>query len=507
MAGLLSPDAVAGLQWALSADALTYCTLGVCLGMIVGVIPGVGVLASVALLMPLTFHLDHITAIAMLAGIYYGSAYGGSTASILLNLPGTESTAITALDGYPMAKKGKAGVALFVTTIASFVGSVIGIVLLAGFAFPIAALALKFGSQEYFALMVLGLVAASMVSAATRMKSLVTIVLGVSIGLIGIDINSGVARHTFGIPSLYDGVSIVAVALGIFGLTELIRSAGQREEKEITEKISFRNMLPTRMEMRQSWPAILRGSGIGSFFGALPGTGGAIASFVSYAVERRINRKPEKFGYGAIEGISGPEAANNAAVQTSFIPTLTLGIPGNPVMALILGVLMVHGIAPGPQFLETNTEMFWGLVASFVIGNLILLILNIPLIGIWTRILTIPYSILYPSIIGFLCIGVYSVSYAPAELYLLAGLGLVGHFMMVLGFPIPPLLIGIVLGPMIEENFRRSMLLQGGDVMGFFGKPFSAAILLLCIAIVVALPLADLRARRRDRKARANAKS
>lgn len=468
-----------GAGWALAPTTMLYCTIGVSLGMIVGVLPGVGIMATIALLMPFTFHLEPMLGIAMLAGIYYGAAYGGSTASILLNMPGTAQTAVTCLDGYPMARQGRAGVALFMTTIASFVGSVVGIAILVSLAFPLARFALRIGPQEYFAIMLLGLVMASVMTAGgSVLKSLAMTVAGIVIGLVGVDVTSGVARFTYGNVHFFDGLQIVAIALGLFGLAELMRNAGNPSPRRFDAgDLSFRAMLPTRDDWRRAGPAMARGSGIGAFFGALPGTGGLIGSFISYAVERRVSKQPERFGKGAIEGISAPESANNAAIQTAFIPTLTLGIPGDAVMALMLGVLIIHGITPGPQMISNDPAMFWGLIVTFLFGNVVLLILNIPLIGLWVRILAIPYSILFPAIIGFLCIGVYSVNYAVHDLYVLVAFGIAGYALHLLRFPIAPVLLGLVLGPMMEENFRRAMILQRGDPIGFLRQPMSATLL------------------------------
>lgn len=487
MVEFLDPAVLDGISRAFSLEAVMYCTLGVTLGMFVGVLPGIGILPTIALLIPFTFYLEPMTGIAMLAGIYYGAAYGGSTASILLNMPGTANTAVTCLDGYPMAQQGRSGVALFITTIASFVGSILGIVILAAFAFPLAELALRFGSQEYFALMVLGLVAASLMSSTTPSKSLAMVVFGLVLGIVGIDVTSGVPRFTFGIIQFYDGISLIAIALGLFGLSELIRNSNAPQTVNVTaQDIKIRSMIPTADDWKRSIPAMLRGTGVGSVFGPLPGTGSTIAAFVSYALERRVNARPERFGKGAIEGISGPEAANNAAIQTAFIPTLTLGIPGDAVMALMIGVLMIHGIAPGPQLMTNDPGMFWGLIATFLFGNVVLLFLNIPLIGLWVRILSIPYSILFPAVMGFLCIGVYSVSYSVIDLYVLLALGIAGYFLIYCGFPIAPILLGLILGPMLEENFRRALLVQRGDFMGFFYRPISGTLLILTAVILIA---------------------
>lgn len=502
MVDFLAPGMAEGLARALSPATMLYCTIGVSLGMLVGVLPGVGILATIALLMPLTFHLDPMTGIAMLAGIYYGAAYGGSTASILLNLPGTANTAVTCLDGYPMSRQGRSGIALFITTIASFVGSIIGIAMLAAFAFPLAKVATSFASQEYFALMALGLVAASLMSSGTPLKSLAMVVFGLMIGMVGTDITSGQSRYTFGYIQLTDGLSLVGIALGLFGLAELMRNAGQMANSRVVPTdITFRSMLPTSHDWRRAWPAMLRGTGIGALLGALPGTGGTIASFISYATERRISKTPERFGKGAIEGVSGPESANNAAIQTAFIPTLTLGIPGDAIMALMLGVLMIHGITPGPQFIAEQPGMFWGLIISFVFGNLILLLLNIPLISLWVRILSIPYSLLFPAIIAFLCIGVYSVNYAVIDLFVLCGFGVIGYVLHILRFPIAPMLLGLILGPLMEENFRRSMLLQRGDPFGFFYRPISATVLAITALLLLCMLYSEMRKRSLTRSA------
>ncbi|GGF79332.1 hypothetical protein GCM10011402_34980 [Paracoccus acridae] len=474
-----------GLSVALSMKGLFYCGLGVLLGTVVGVLPGLGTMATLAMLMPITYHIDPNFAVIMLAGIYYGAAYGGSTASILLNLPGTVTSVVTTLDGYPMAQQGKAGLALFITAIASFVGSMIGAVLLAVLTVPLANIAMKFGPQEYTALMVFGLVAASMLSTGRPLKSLIIVFVGMLLGLVGIDMNSGTSRYTFNLPELFDGLSLVAIALGLFGLPEIITTArGGPEGKVTEERITLRSMLPSRAEWRESaWP-MLRGTGIGSFFGALPGTGGMIATFISYAVEKRISRTPEKFGHGAIAGVASPEAANNAAVQTAFIPTMSLGIPGDAVMAMMLGVLMVHGVIPGPQVITEHPDLFWGLVASFVVGNILLVGLNIPLVGLWVRLLKVPYHLLYPIMIAFVCVGIYSVRSSVLDIYILLGAGIVGIVLKLLRFELATLLLGFVLGPMIEENFRRTMTVTNGDFSSFLDRPIAAVFVFGTLAIV-----------------------
>ncbi|MFA3919474.1 tripartite tricarboxylate transporter permease [Ruegeria hyattellae] len=476
---------ILGFSVALSWTALYYCLVGVTLGTLVGVLPGVGTLAAVALLMPLTFELEPTIALIMLAGIYYGAAYGGSTASILLNLPGTANTAVSAFEGYPMAKSGRAGVALFMTTIASFAGSIFGLIILMFFAPQLAKVALKFGSPEYFSLMVLGLLAASLLSAKSPSKALSMVVFGLLIGSVGTDPNSGFIRFSFGVPSLFEGFSLVAVVLGLFGMHEVISNAGHMRSASINSKdITLRSLMPTRQDWKDSFKPMARGGGLGAFFGALPGTGGAVATFVSYATERKLAKNPERFGNGAIEGLVGPETSNNAAIQTAFIPTLTLGIPGDVVMALILATLIIHGIQPGPAMIPQNPALFWGLAASFFVGNIMLLVLNIPMIGVWVRLLTIPYKYLFPTIIVFVCIGVYSINSSTFDVWLVAGFSLLGYFMVKFGFEPAPVLLGMILGPMLEEHLRRSMLISRGDPMVFIDRPISAIFLILTLSLI-----------------------
>jgi TctA family transporter len=475
-----------GLGVALSLQGLFFCFVGVSLGTLVGVLPGLGPMASIAMLLPLTYHVSPTFALIMLAGIYYGAAYGGRITSILLNLAGEASSAVTLLDGYPMARQGRAGVALFITAIASFAGGVVGMVLLMLFSQPLAELAIRFSAQEYFSLMLLGLVAAALLAGEAPFRALAMVVFGLVLGLVGIDLNSGTARFTFGVPALYDGLSLVAIAVGLFGLPEVMASAGSKDQaRPVPGTITMRSLMPTRADWKQAAMPMVRGSAIGSFFGALPGTGGVTASFMSYAVEKRVAKDPSRFGKGAIEGVASPEAANNAAVQTSFIPTLSLGIPGDPVMALMLGVMMVHNILPGPNFIAGQPELFWGLVMSFVIGNIMLVILNVPMIGLWVRLLLVPYRVLFPIIIALVCIGVYSVMNQVIDLFVLIGFGLLGYVLKLLRFQAAPLLLGLVLGPMLEENFRRAMVIAGGDFSSFFTRPLSAAFL-VCIALVLA---------------------
>ena len=485
-----------GLSVAISPQTLLYCFLGVTLGMLVGVLPGIGPLAAIAMLLPLSYHLEPTAALVMLAGVHYGSQYGGSTASILLNLPGSPSAAVVCLDGYPMAQKGRAGAALVMTAIASFFGSFCGVLLLALVAPTIAIFAVKFGAAEYFALMVLGLLAAAMLARGSPLRATAMVILGLLLGMTGTDVMSGQYRFIYGTFALADGFSLVAVAMGLFGVSEVIANAGRASDSTLQEAdLSWRALMPTKAELRASWKPMLRGTGVGAGLGALPGAGPTIASFMAYAVEKRVAKDPSRFGTGAIEGVTAPESANNAASLTAFAPTLTLGIPGDAVMALVLGALMIHGITPGPQLIAEHPSIFWGLIMSFLFGNLLLLVLNIPLVGIWVRILTIPYRVLYPCILVFLCIGVYSANNSVFDVFLVMIFGLIGYAMQLLRFEPAPLLLGFVLGPLLEENLRRALILSRGDLMVFLEKPFSAAFLLIALVIVCRMAWLEVRQR------------
>ena len=450
-----------------------------------GVLPGIGPLAAISLLLPITYYIDATSAIVMLAGVYYGAEYGGSTASILLNLPGTTANAVTCLDGHPMAKQGRAGVALFMTTIASLVGGIVGVTALVLFSHAIVEMAMQFGPAEYFALMVLGLIAASTLASGSPAKGMAMVVLGLLLGTVGTDINSGIARFDFDIPKLMDGISLVVIAMGLFGISEIVNSISVKRDAKVTQKITMRSMMPTRQDVKASIMPMTRGAGLGGFFGALPGTGAAISAFIAYAVEKKIAKDPTRFGKGAIEGITAPEAANNAAAQSAFIPTLTLGIPGSATMAIMLGALIIHGIEPGPLLMSEQPALFWGLVVSFFIGNIMLLVLNIPLIGLWVSILNIPYRLLYPAILVFIVIGVYSVSNSPFDIFLVALVGVLGVVLSALRFQAAPLLLGFVLGPLMEENLRRALLISRGDLMVFVERPISFWLLMFSVAIVL----------------------
>ena len=475
-----------GLETALTLNNLFYCFLGVFLGTLIGVIPGIGVLSAISMLFPITFYLEPTTALIMLAGIWYGTSYGGNTASILLNIPGTPANAVTCLDGYPMARQGRGGVALLMTTVASFVGGSIGIILLMLFSPIIAGYALSFGSADYFSLMVLGLVAASTISDGSASKGLAMVVLGIMFGTVGADIYTGTARFSFGVLELTDKISLIALAMGVFGVSEVIASVRKINVGDIDpESVKLRAMKPTKDDVRRSWFPMLRGSSIGAFFGTLPGTGPSVAAFMAYAMEKRVSKNPERFGKGAIEGIMAPESANNSADQTSFIPTLSLGIPGSPTMALMLGALMIHGIAPGPTLMADQPALFWGLIMSFWIGNLMLVILNVPLIGVWVRLLMIPYHLLFPAVLMFICIGTYSVNNSAFEVWLVVMFGFVGYLMRIFNFPAAPLLLGLVLGPLMEEHVRRAMLMSRGEFSTFIERPISASVLAITALLLV----------------------
>lgn len=495
------PNIALGLSTALSFHNLLYCFIGVFLGTFVGVIPGIGAISAISILFPITFYLDPTTALIMLAGIWYGAGYGGRTASILLNLPGTVSNAVTCLDGYPMTRQGRGGVALLMTTIASFVGGSIGIVLLMLLAPVIGYYALSFGSAEYFALMVLGLVSASTISDGSAIKGLAMVVLGLMFGTVGLDMYTGVPRFSFGILALEDTISLVALAMGVFGVAEVIaavRNINIGSLDRATTKLSA--MKPTRDDVRRSWMPVLRGSSIGAFFGTLPGTGPAIATFLSYAIEKRVSSEPQRFGNGAIEGVMAPESADNSAEMTAFIPTLSLGIPGSPTMALMLGVLMIHGIQPGPRLMIEQPSLFWGLIMSFWIGNVLLLILNIPLIGMWVKVLTIPYRYLYPSVLVFICIGTYTINDSAFDVGMVVCFGLLGHTMRIFDWPAAPVLLGFVLGPLMEEHFRRAMLLSYGDYTTFIQRPISLTIVVITFAMLAWGIRASFNERRKARK-------
>ena len=477
-----------GFSTALTFQNLLYCFIGCLLGTMIGVLPGLGPIATIAMLLPATYALPPVAALIMLAGIYYGAQYGGSTTAILVNIPGESSSVVTAIDGYQMARRGRAGVALFTAGFGSFFAGCVATLVLAAFAAPLSEIAFKFGPAEYFSLMVLGLIGAVVLASGSLIKAIGMIVLGLLLGLVGTDVNSGAARYSFDIPELTDGIGFVAIAMGVFGFAEIMNNLEQKEKREtFLDKVT--SLWPSKEDFKRMMPSILRGTGIGSILGVLPGGGAPLAAFAAYSLEKKTSKHSEEFGKGAIEGVAGPESANNAASQTSFIPLLTLGIPPNAVMALMVGAMTIHNIQPGPQVMSSNPALFWGLIASMWIGNLMLIILNLPLIGVWVKMLTIPYRHLYPAILVFCCIGVYTVNNTNFDIFMTAAFGIAGYLFYKLGCEAPPLLLGFVLGPMMEENFRRALLLARGDFTVFFTRPLSLGLLVAAAALVVIVAL------------------
>lgn len=475
-----------GLATALQFNNLLYCLIGVVIGTAIGVLPGIGPIPTVALLLPFTFGLEPASSLIMLAGIFYGAQYGGSTTAILVNVPGETSSVVTCLDGHEMAKQGRAGPALAIAAISSFFAGTVATVVIAVLSLPLAALALKFTAVEYFSLLVLGLFAAVILAHGSVAKSLAMVLLGLMIGTVGIDVNSGVARMTFGVPALADGLDFVPVAMGLFGLAEIMANLERPETRQVVSQ-KLRDLIPSWADLKAAFPAMARGTLIGSALGVLPGGGAALPPFTAYAVEKKLARDPSRFGKGAIEGVAGPEAANNAGAQTSFIPLLTLGIPANALMALMIGALMMQGIQPGPQVMTEQPQLVWGVIASMWTGNLMLLIINLPLVGVWVSMLKIPYRLLFPAIVLFCCIGTYGISNSVFNVWLMLGCALVGYFFIKVGVEPAPLLLGLVLGPQLEENFRRAMQLSDGDPSVFVTRPISALLLGIVVLLLAAL--------------------
>lgn len=485
-----------GFSVAFSLKSLGYALLGCVLGTMVGILPGLGPLATIAMLLPFTYGLEPVTALIMLAGIYYGSQYGGSTTAILINLPGEVSSVVTMLDGHQMALQGRAGVALATAAIASFAAGTLGTLVLAGFAYPLTQLVFDFGAPEYFALMVVGLIGAVVIASGSVIEAIGMILIGLLIGLVGTDVNTGTLRYTFGLAELWDGVDIIVVAVGLFTIAEIIVSLENMERRDsVIGKIN--TLWPSWQDIKRMTPAILRGSSIGSIVGVMPGAGLSVASFLSYTVEKRVSRNPEKFGKGAIEGVAGPEAANNAAAQTAFIPTLMLGIPGSATMALMLGAMMIHNIQPGPQVMTRHPDLFWGLIVSMWLGNVMLLLLNLPLVQIWVKVLKVPYRMLYPAILVFCCVGVYSYRYLPFDVILVIGFGLLGYLFRKLRCEPAPLILGMVLGPMMEEHFRRALRISHGDFSIFVSRPISAVLLGIAAVLIVMILFPKIRRARK----------
>jgi putative tricarboxylic transport membrane protein len=491
----LLDNLIFGFGVALSLQNLLYCLIGVTVGTLIGVLPGIGPLGTIAILMPITYGVSPVGALIMLAGIYYGAQYGGSTTAILVNLPGETSAVVTCIDGYQMARQGRAGPALAIAAVASFFAGTVGTLLIALFGPPLAEIALKFGSPEYFSLMLMGLVAAAVLAQGDMVKSLAMVVTGLLLGLVGSDVNTGVQRFSFGFAELSDGIGFVVVAVGVFAIGEIIANLGDKAQRRgIAARVA--DLFPSKEDLKRCIGPILRGTGIGAFFGVLPGTGPAIASFASYMLEKKLAADPSRFGHGAIEGVAAPESANNADAQCKFIPMLTLGLPASGVMALMLGALTIQGIQPGPEVMTQRPDLFWGLIASMWIGNLMLVVLNLPMIALWVKLLQVPYRLLFPAIMAFSAIGIYSVNNSSFEIYLTALFGIFGFVCMKLGFPLAPLLLGYVLGPMMEENLRRSMLMSGGDATVFMTRPISLAFISATVLILVVMVLPAVRQRR-----------
>jgi putative tricarboxylic transport membrane protein len=486
-----------GFGVALSPMNLLYCLLGVTIGTLIGVLPGIGPLAGVALLLPLTYVLPPAAAVIMLAGIFYGAQYGGSITSILVNMPGDASAVVTCIDGHAMARQGRAGPALAISAIGSFVAGCVATLAIMFLAPPLTTVALQFGPTEYFALMVVGLVTAISLAHGSQLKGFAMVVLGLLLGIVGTDVQTGTLRYTFGLQRLGDGLDLVAVAIGLFGFSHIIVNLeGQFRRHLFTATIT--GLMPTRADLRAAAYPIARGTLLGSLLGVLPGGGAVLSSFAAYSLEKKLAKDPSRFGRGAIEGVAGPESANNAASQTSLVPLMTLGIPPNPVIALIGGALIVQGVIPGPEIMTKQPDLFWGVIASMWIGNVMLLILNLPLVGIWVRLLRIPYQLLYPAIILFSCIGAYSVDNSTFAVWLCVVFGLPGYVLLKLDFEPGPLLLGFILGPMMEENLRRAMLLAHGDATVFLTQPISLVLLLIALALVAVMAVPKVKRKRNE---------
>ncbi len=493
-------DLLANLALGFSVAAtpwnVLFCLIGALVGTLIGVLPGIGSVATIAMLLPITFGLPPVGALIMLAGIYYGAQYGGSTTSILVNIPGEATSVVTTLDGFQMAKQGRAGPALAIAAIGSFFAGCVATVLVAALGAPLTSMALLFGPAEYFSLMVLGLIFAVVLAKGSLIKALAMILTGLLMSMVGSDLETGVGRMTFDVPELSDGIGFVTVAMGVFGFAEIIRNLESPSEDRSIVQAKVTGLMPTRKDLIDSAGAIGRGTIIGSILGILPGGGAVIASFAAYTFEKKVARHPERFGNGAIEGVAAPESANNAAAQTAFIPLLTLGIPPNAVMALMVGAMTIHGIVPGPQVMTKQPELFWGMIASMWIGNLMLIVINLPLVGMWVSLLRVPYRLLYPAILVFCYIGIYSINNAPADVIIAAVFGIIGYWLVKHDFEPAPMLLGFVLGPLMEENLRRAMLIARGDVSVFITRPISGVLIGTAVFLLVIAALPTLRKRR-----------
>ena len=484
-----------GLETAFTPVNLLFCLIGVALGTAVGVLPGIGPTATMAMLLPITFGFDPVTSLIMLAGIYYGAQYGGSTTAILINLPGESSAAVTAIDGHEMAKQGHAGKALATAALGSFFAGTVATVFVALLANPIADVALNFGPAEFFSLIVLGLIASITLASGSTLKALAMIVLGLALGTVGQDIATGAPRFTFGQRELFGGLEFVSLAVGLFGVAEILRNLeGSMTRSVMVKKVE--NLWLTKEDFRRIRMPVLRGTALGSALGVLPGAGHVLASFISYSTEKRASKRPQEFGKGAIEGVAGPESANNAAAQTSFIPLLTLGLPSNSIMAPLIGALLIQGIVPGPEVINDEPELFWGLIVSFWIGNLFLVLLNLPLIGLWVKMLAIPYRVLFPAIIAFAAIGTYSISLNAYDVYAIAFFAVLGYVLIKLGCEPAPLLLGFILGPLLERYLRRALTISQGDATVFLTRPLSLTLLILAVVAFVVAVLPTVRRKR-----------
>ena len=487
-----------GFSVAASPYNIGFCLLGALVGTLVGVLPGIGTVATVAMLLPITFGLPPVGALIMLAGIYYGAQYGGSTTSILVNIPGEATSVVTCLDGHQMARQGRAGPALSIAAIGSFFAGCVATVLVAALGAPLTSLALLFGPAEYFALMLLGLMFAVVLAKGSVLKSIAMVLTGLLLSMVGSDLETGAGRMTFDFPELSDGIGFTNVAMGVFGFAEIIRNLELSQESRDIVQSKITGLMPTRQDLIDSSGAIARGTVIGSLLGILPGGGAVVSSFAAYTFEKRIAKDPSRFGNGAIQGVAAPEAANNAAAQTSFIPLLTLGIPPNAVMALMVGAMTIHGIVPGPQVMVKQPDLFWGMIASMWLGNLMLVIINLPLVGVWVSLLRVPYRLLFPSIIVFCCIGIYSINNAPTDVVIAAAFGLFGYWLVKHDFEPAPLVLAFVLGPLMEENLRRAMLIARGDATVFLTRPISAGLILVAVGLLVIAALPMIRKRREE---------
>lgn len=485
-----------GFSEALTPTNLLFCFIGALLGTLIGVLPGIGPTATVAILLPVTFFLPPLGALIMLSGIFYGAQYGGSTTAILVNLPGEASSVVTAIDGYQMARQGRAGAALAIAALGSFFAGTVATIALAIAGPTLSSFALSFGPAEYVALCIFGLLAATILAHGSVIKAIGMVCLGLVLGMVGIDVNSGSPRLTFGSTELYDGIEFVVIAVGLFGIAEIAINLESREQRGVL-KSTIGRLWPTREEFKESWAAVLRGTAVGTILGVLPGGGATLSAFSAYSVEKKISKTPEKFGHGAIAGVAGPEAANNAGAQSSFIPLLTLGIPSNSIMAMMLGAMTIHGITPGPSVIQNQPELFWGLVASMWLGNAMLLVINLPLIGLWVKLLQIPYRLMYPAILLFCCIGVYSVSNRGFDVALVILFGILGYVLRKAKCEPGPLLLGFVLGPLLETNLRRALLLSQGDPLVFFERPISAVLLLITAGMLLTLIVPAIRKNRK----------